>query len=70
MEKKYISPALSIVQVETSNLLENFSNGQFGGGGGNTSGGGVIVNGKEFDFVTEGEQAWKNEYPAFSLWED
>ena len=63
--KKYIVPNTTATKIETQQLMagspkldpssEMDPNG---------------MEAKEFDFVTEGEQAWKNEYPAFSLWED
>ena len=61
--KKYIKPTTETYKAELTAILAG-SDPQT-----NENLGGSQLS-KEFDFVTEGEQAWKNEYPAFSLWED
>ena len=63
MKRQYIKPTTAHIKTELQHLMvlsgpkDEYNDGD-------------VTYSKEFDFVTEGEQAWKNEYPAFSLWED
>ena len=64
MKRQYIMPATANIKVELQQMIaDSFSKLS-------TDVEEDDARSKELDFVTEGEQAWKNEYPAFSLWED
>ena len=66
MEKKYIKPNTALCKIQEVHALLAGSVEIKNGTLSDPSAGDA----KQFDFVTEEEAAWKNEYPAFSLWED
>lgn len=71
MEKRYIKPSTVLFSVAAQQMMagspiQDPTTGVTFDPNDNTT----SMDSKEFDFVTEEEQAWKTEYKAFSLWED
>ena len=64
MKRQYIQPATAHIKVELQQMIaDSFSKLS-------TDVEEDDARSKSNDFFTEEEAAWKNEYPAFSLWED
>ena len=70
MKRQYTKPTTAHIKAELHQMITASPGVGDGKGLGEGYNAGDQNYSKQFDFVTEGEQAWKNEYPAFSLWED
>ena len=70
MKRQYIKPTTASIIVALQQMVAASPGTETGSGLGTEYNPSDPNYAKDFDFVTEGEQAWKNEYPAFSLWED